>query len=321
MSEPLKHLLRRKAVEHGLLGIGGAGKARVLMYHGIGEPGCHKVNIRHIGVDVFERHLQLFQEHFHVLSLAEVFSGMRHPKKLTVALTFDDGLRNNITHALPLLKKYNTPASFYITGANPLGLRILWGDLLDLSAYVGREALVKVDGERWRLTNGQYQVQGKLLRDHIKERGIWAPKQELYDQLAHQLDDAFQPLRPFWELMTDAEIAEASRHPLISFGSHGWWHNNMRSIPLDDIQEEVEKSKAYLEQLTGKPLTSIAWPDGSYLPIMATGFMCFGYTQQLAVEYLSPGDARSPYMLDRYGVYDFPVHPRFLLHSMARGAA
>ncbi|MEO8069213.1 MAG: polysaccharide deacetylase family protein [Flavobacteriales bacterium] len=321
MPEAIGHLLRRKAVETGLLGIGGAGKARVLMYHGIGEPGCHEVNIRHMGVDVFERHLQLFHAHFNVVPLAEVFAGARHPRKLTVALTFDDGLRNNLTHALPLLEKYNTPASFFITGANPLGLRILWGDLLDLSAYVGQHAVLDVDGIPWNSADSHYRTKGKLLRDHIKERGIWAPKQELYDQLVHQLDDSFQPLLPFWELMSDVDIAIASRHPLITIGSHGWWHNNMGNIALADAVEETRKSKAYLEELTGKPVTSIAWPDGSCSVQLAAAARAMGFTQQVLVGYQRIEDARDPCSLDRYGVYDFPVHARFLLHSMARGAA
>ena len=320
MGEAIGHLLRRKAVEAGLLGIGGAGKARVLMYHGIGDPGCHKVNIRHIGVDVFERHLQRYRECFHVVPLAAIFDGERHPKKLTVALTFDDGLRNNLTHALPLLEKYATPASFFITGANPLGLPILWGDLLDLSAHVGAEDDVHVDGRGWHLDDGQYRSQDELLRNHIKERGIWAPKQQLYDQLSHQLDGAFQPLRMFWELLSDADIKQMADRPLVTIGSHGWWHNNMGNIPLADAMDEVRNSKTYLEQCIGKPVDSIAWPDGSYSVQLADAVKALGVTQQLAVSYLQPTDAANPRLIDRYGVYDFPIHPRFLLHSIARGS-
>lgn len=320
MGEAIGHLLRRKAVEARLLGIGGAGKVRVLMYHGVGEPGCNKVNIRHIGVDVFERHLRLYREHFHVVPLAAIFDGERHPKKLTVALTFDDGLRNNLTHALPLLEKYEIPASFFITGANPLGLRILWGDLIDLSAHVGKEDQVQVDERSWRSEAGQYRSDGELLRNHIKERGIWAPKQHLYDQLAHQLDGEFQPLRVFWELLTDAEIQRMALHPLVTIGSHGWWHNNMGNIPLADAMDEVRNSKTYLEQCIGKPVDSIAWPDGSYSVQLADAVKALGVTQQLAVSYLQPTDAANPRLIDRYGVYDFPIHPRFLLHSIARGS-
>ncbi|MFZ1688344.1 MAG: polysaccharide deacetylase family protein [Flavobacteriales bacterium] len=321
MSEALGHLLRRKAVENRLLGIGGTGKARVLMYHGIGEPGCHMVNIRHIGVDVFEKHLQLYREHFNVVPLEALFKGDRHPDKLTIALTFDDGLRNNLTNALPLLEKYSTPASFFITGANPLGLRILWGDLLDLSAHIGERKRVTADGQEWKLLNRHYRTGEKKLRDRIKELGAWAPKQQLYDQLADQLDGPLQPLRMFWELMNDAEIMQLARHPLVSIGSHGWWHNNMGNIPLADAMDEVRSSKTYLEQLTGKAVAGIAWPDGSYSVQLTKAAQAMGVTHQLAVSYLQPDDADNPGLLDRFGVYDFPVHPRFLLHNMARDAA
>ena len=77
MSEGFSHLFRRKAVEIGVLGTGGAGKARVLMYHGVGDEDCHRVNVRHIGERVFEHHLQLYCGHFHVVTLGALFAGER----------------------------------------------------------------------------------------------------------------------------------------------------------------------------------------------------------------------------------------------------
>ncbi len=250
MSEPFFHRLRRGSVEWGLLGTGGAGKARVLMYHGIGEAGCHRVNVRHLSTELFERHLKLFTAHFNVVPLQALLHGARHPDKLTVALSFDDGLRNNRTHALPLLEKYHVPAAFFITGANPCGLRILWGDLLDLGERHTDQDL-QVSGRTWRKNeHGRYAEHGNglLLRDHIKQSGVWGPKQDLYDQLGALVDGPLQADHLFWELMSDDELRRFAQHPLVTLGSHGWWHNDMGRIPAGEVIAELTQSRDHLAE-------------------------------------------------------------------------
>lgn len=315
------HLLRRKAVESGLLPIGGAGKARILMYHGVGEDGCHRRNVRHISQRVLARQLMSFTEHFHVVPLEAIFAGERHPKKLTVALTFDDGHRNNLTHALPVLEQARVPASFFITGANPCGLPILWGDLLDLAErHTDRE--LHIDGLRWqRAPNGRYAHGTKLLRDHIKEAGGWPCKQALYDQLRDVLDGPLQGERIYWELMSDDELHRFAQHALVHIGSHGWWHNDMGRIPLAEALMELRLSMDHLQRITGEAMTSLAWPDGSYSMEAVAGAAALGLTKQLAVNYAHPTDAQDGRLWDRYGIYDFPTSDRWLLHLIARGAA
>ena len=324
MSEPLLHRLRRASVEWGVMSTGGAGKAQVLMYHGIGDAGCHRVNARHLSRELFERHLQLFTSFFNVVPLLELLNGARDPDKLTVSLTFDDGLRNNLTHALPLLEKYNVPATFFITGANRCGLRLLWGDLLDLGERHVDHALI-VSGRSWRKNaQGRYAEggNGRLLRDHIKQSGVWGPKKELYDQLGALVDGPLQADRLFWELMSDDDLRRLARHPLVTLGSHGWWHNDMGRIPVAEVTSELAQSHDYLTELTGVAPTLLAWPSGSYGDESVRAAGSVGFTQQLAVDALAlrplpMGLTVTP----RYGMYDFPVRDRWLRYLVAQNAA
>ena len=62
-----------------------------------------------------------------------------------VAMSFDDGYRNNHTDALPLLKKYNAKASFYIVHRD-IGKTIYMGkdrllDLLDSGMEIGSHTI------------------------------------------------------------------------------------------------------------------------------------------------------------------------------------
>src|SRR5687768_498906 len=93
----------------------------IIMYHGIGRDITTPVNGRHLPVEQFEKQLRYFRKNFNIISLEELcemkLKGI-HPKKHTIALTFDDGYLNNISNALPLLKKYRIPATFFISTAS-----------------------------------------------------------------------------------------------------------------------------------------------------------------------------------------------------------
>jgi peptidoglycan/xylan/chitin deacetylase (PgdA/CDA1 family) len=67
--------------------------------------------------EVFERHIQWLNEHCRLASLADVVgaAAVSHNGKPVVAITFDDGYEDNHSYALPILVKYETPATFFIT--------------------------------------------------------------------------------------------------------------------------------------------------------------------------------------------------------------
>lgn len=92
--------------------------APILLYHAVGEP----VEIEWppsliMSAALFESHLQyLTQEGYTVVSVENLTELLSEGVSLNkvVAMSFDDGYRNNYTDVLPLLNKYNAKASFYI---------------------------------------------------------------------------------------------------------------------------------------------------------------------------------------------------------------
>lgn len=88
-------------------------KANVLMYHSIGDNSVFfTVNARNFEEQMF----YLYNEHYHVISLAEFCNDLikKDIKAKTVVLTFDDGYADNFENAFPILKKYNFPATIFL---------------------------------------------------------------------------------------------------------------------------------------------------------------------------------------------------------------
>lgn len=67
--------------------------------------------------ELFRDHLSFLQETCDVVPLSDVNRVAAGPRRsrAAVALTFDDGYRDNYTHALPLLDEMGMPATFFLT--------------------------------------------------------------------------------------------------------------------------------------------------------------------------------------------------------------
>lgn len=93
----------------------------ILMYHQVTEDTLQTPHRIFITSENFEKQLASFQSWgFQSLTFSEINDFMEGRKpwvdfpRKALMLTFDDGYRNNLTHALPLLKKYNFKAVIYL---------------------------------------------------------------------------------------------------------------------------------------------------------------------------------------------------------------
>lgn len=67
--------------------------------------------------DVFERQLALLSESCEVVTFRRMLEAANEPgrRRPAVAVTFDDGYADNYDFAFPLLRKYQTPATIFVT--------------------------------------------------------------------------------------------------------------------------------------------------------------------------------------------------------------
>src|SRR5882672_4606470 len=69
-----------------------------------------------VGVGLFEAYCRFFQRYFNVVSLGSLVDKLERGASLDreLAITFDDGYRDNFDHAAPILEKLGLPATFFI---------------------------------------------------------------------------------------------------------------------------------------------------------------------------------------------------------------
>jgi peptidoglycan/xylan/chitin deacetylase (PgdA/CDA1 family) len=69
-----------------------------------------------IDTATFERHCRFYQRHFQVVPLRVLVHRLErgHSVARCLAITFDDGYRDNFENALPVLEKLSLPATFFV---------------------------------------------------------------------------------------------------------------------------------------------------------------------------------------------------------------
>lgn len=106
------------------------------VYHRFGDSRYPSTNV---SVRDFEIHVKyLVENDFQVLTLSEAIAYLQseQPSKKTAVISIDDGYRSFFTNALPLLKKYNLPATLFInTKTVGGGDYMTWDELRDVVRY------------------------------------------------------------------------------------------------------------------------------------------------------------------------------------------
>src|SRR5437016_5510136 len=105
-----------------------ARRFQILAYHKV-SPDPHPF-FEPVHPDVFEKQIEFLGRYYRVMPLLELVerSGKGDVPAGAVAITFDDGYRDNYEYAFPILKKYRVGATIFVsTGAIETG-ELLWHD-------------------------------------------------------------------------------------------------------------------------------------------------------------------------------------------------
>ncbi|RKY33040.1 MAG: hypothetical protein DRP74_01215 [Candidatus Omnitrophota bacterium] len=110
----------------------------ILMYHSV-RPDAEKENRLAVSAESFKRQMQFLKKfNYNVLPLDELAKLIREKKTIpmrTVAITFDDGYKDNYKFAFPVLKEYQIPATVFLI-VNEIGRsqndRLSWQEIREM---------------------------------------------------------------------------------------------------------------------------------------------------------------------------------------------
>lgn len=115
MKQAIKHLLGRTIFASHLDGILLRDAAVIVAFHRVQEAAEPDDGLT-VSVRMFERHCEFLRRHFRVVPLLDIVEKLERGQRLNheLAITFDDGYRDNFEKAAPVLRRLSLPATFFV---------------------------------------------------------------------------------------------------------------------------------------------------------------------------------------------------------------
>ena len=238
---------------------------RILVYHRVGPSRVDDGMT--VSQMVFDAQLRYLAKHYSVVSLDQIAAILRGERPIRyglIALTLDDGYRDNYTRAWPILARYGMPATIFVTVGPLDGEVSLWteeirealwassGETLDLQAMGWGSWPLSTDAERLACLHAVKQ-RLKVLPDAERQK----TNRDIIQRLGSRGKTAVQEQMLTWDM-----VREMSKRG-ITIGAHTVSHKILTQIVPQEVDWEIRESKHRIEQRLGEPVRHFAYPNGT----------------------------------------------------------
>lgn len=209
----------------------------------------------------FDWQMSLLRRHCQPMALLQALEGLRagNLPSRAVAVTFDDGYRDNATHALPILQTHGVPATFFVT-TSFLGGGIMWND-----AVIEALRAASAPGVDLReLDMGEVALPAEPGRGPLAEEVIrrikHMPPAERAERVKWMVARCGTSL-PADLMMSPAEVRQLHAAGM-EIGAHTRTHPILSTLDADAARDEIAGSRDDLQRIIGEPVVAFAYPNG-----------------------------------------------------------
>ncbi|MFA6471180.1 MAG: polysaccharide deacetylase family protein [Candidatus Latescibacterota bacterium] len=220
-----------------------------------------RISDTHFTPEGLDSVLKWFSEQgYEFVSMDDVPILLRKKKKRFVALTFDDGYRDNLLYALPVLKQYDAPMNIYVSTAKPENNIVLWIFILD--RVITEHNDITTD-EMGSINLPCRTIQEKKAAfSYILDHVLFHPDGQL-NILKRILGPYNNEIGLYKDLLIkEYELQELDRDPIVFIGAHGINHSNIAALSDENAADQFVKSKNQLETILGHTVRHFAYPYG-----------------------------------------------------------
>jgi len=223
------------------------------MYHGVPPEGAQTLAAQ----------LRYLARNFKVVSLETLVNRLAndgHPIANEIVLTFDDGLRNNLTVVYPILRELNIPATFFVCPALIEDGGWLWNH--EVRCRLQKLPAPALAELRMKLLSAGTSVDGIV--EWMKTLRL--SRRHQCEALVRQATPDFRPTpgqQASFDIMNWDDVLSLDRR-LITVGSHTMSHPILTTLSDQEIELELLESRCRLEERLQRPVDFFCYPNGSY---------------------------------------------------------
>lgn len=241
-----------------------------IMYHYIRD----NTGFDALGTSEFRQQLVEFKRKYDVVTLSESLA--LKDKARTCVLTFDDGLKDGITNAFPILQEMNLKAVFFIPGCileqkkvvnvqkrhlllSKIGSKKL---VAEFNRKLPKELQIKADPAfkagylddlltcslKWMLDFADNEITNPILSTIFNKH--FPKEEEIFAKTYLSLKDLKTLLSAGMEI-----------------GVHGYSHQQLGTLTFTKQEEDIKRGTNIIKMITGNRPLYFSYPSGSYNPL------------------------------------------------------
>jgi peptidoglycan/xylan/chitin deacetylase (PgdA/CDA1 family) len=288
-----------------LLAMGGRRRFQILTFHRVNDE--NDGFFPALPTATFERWMAHVARTHVVLPVEELVERMQRdalPAR-AIAITFDDGYRDNLTHAAPILARLGLPATIFLTTGFIGTSEVPWFDRLAVGFKATRRT-------RWDAPWGAMSLATPAARlsaldralDHLKR----LPDADREGQMAALLDGFdVTDQRLFKNEMLTWDDVHALAGLGFTIGAHTVSHPILSRLEPARARAEIEGSRAMIEAACGRRPRAFAYPNGGaddYTPAVVAMVREAGFTCAVTTRFGVNRPGTSPWELHRGGPWE-----------------
>jgi peptidoglycan/xylan/chitin deacetylase (PgdA/CDA1 family) len=282
----------------------------VLCYHGVlAKSQQGRLYRNTVGADEFDQQMADLVRYFKPVTATEVLQSITGEGELperAVLVTFDDGYRNNLEVAAPILERHGVPALFSVT-TDYIGTdAILWPTEVELRVlHWPRATLPLPDGSVVDLPT----VEGRVpLSERVRRACKALPNGERREYMAtlrgENLPSAVTQDGELLAFLDWDEVRELDRRGF-AIASHTVTHPILSRVEAGELDAELAGSKARIEQELGQECPFFVYPNGGAEDVTAQVVEAVrraGYQVAFTLREQVNSKTPPPFEFDRVGI-------------------
>lgn len=239
-------------------------KILILYYHKIGalEQDWNKLSTPR---DLFEKQINYLKNNYNIINMEDIGKG--NPD-LSVVITFDDGYEDNYINALPVLEKYEVPATLFVSTGKINTDEEMWHDeivrLILMGGYYPPKFYTYSTPFSFEFnTNSLYQRVElyrvmRYILPHLSNQYRKKILEDLYIWSAQKRNG-----RKTHRILNEEQLQKLSESRYITIGAHTVNHCSLGFMTEEEQYNEIKQSKDRIEQIIGRQITMFSYPFGN----------------------------------------------------------
>lgn len=244
-------------------------KSLILFYHGVRD-GSQSVSAelseRHLAVRIFREQLEfLKKKNYRFITLNELGDSLNCGcfQSQSVTLTFDDGFKNVLEHAYPVMRELGAKGTIYVVSDLVDKGQLLWTDHIELVVRNARkEFWLEIDGKRTVYPIApisKLEASIKSLKQVLKS----LPNEERITILSRFADNQISKDSRLFELAKWHELKKLDWR-VLEIGSHTRTHPVLTSVSSEsELRMEIYESRKRIEQVVSREINHFCYPNGA----------------------------------------------------------